>query len=416
MVETVCIFEDPQYVNLLPLVYTRPVYDLRCGILTLRQKIERCYPKARVALLCRPYLADVVRLQNPGTHVNEVHATSCLIINGRVLADPDLRKKIPLNGREAVYISGNTVVAVRMHAGRHASLKHSFSEIFDAEHFSALEKIEVDVTFIHYPWELVHHNGEQLRKDFASLVRDSRKRMRGKVFPGVHLVNRRQMFIDSGAVIKPGAVLDAERGPISIGRNATILPNAVIEGPAFIGANTLVKAGAKIHENTSIGEWSKVGGEVEASIIHSYSNKQHEGFVGHSYIGSWCNLGADTNTSDLKNNYGTVQVQINGKMVDSGLQFVGLMMADHAKSGINTMFNTGTVVGVASNLFGSGFPPKFIPSFSWGGAESIVEYEREKALDVARRVMKRRNVEMSDADATLLRKIFDLTAHERRSN
>jgi UDP-N-acetylglucosamine diphosphorylase/glucosamine-1-phosphate N-acetyltransferase len=416
MAETVCIFEDPQYVNLLPLVYTRPVYDLRCGILSLRQKIERCYPKARVALLCRPYLADVVRLQNPGTHVNEVHATSCLIINGRVLADPDLRKKIPLNGQEAVYISGNTVVAVRMHAGRHASLKHSFSEIFDAEHFGALEKIEVDVPFIHYPWELVHHNGEQLRKDFASLVRGSRKRIRGKVFPGVHLVNRKQIFIDSGAVIKPGAVLDAERGPISIGRNATILPNAVIEGPAFIGAHTLVKAGAKIYENTSIGEWCKVGGEVEASIIHSHANKQHEGFVGHSYIGSWCNLGADTNTSDLKNNYGTVQVQINGKMVDSGLQFVGLMMADHAKSGINTMFNTGTVVGVASNVFGSGFPPKFIPSFSWGGAEGMTEYEREKALEVARRVMKRRNVEMTDADAALLRKIFDLTAHERRSN
>jgi UDP-N-acetylglucosamine diphosphorylase/glucosamine-1-phosphate N-acetyltransferase len=211
-------------------------------------------------------------------------------------------------------------------------------------------------------------------------------------------------------------VLDAERGPISIGRNAMILPNAVIEGPAFIGAHTLVKAGAKIYENTSIGEWCKVGGEVEASIIHSHANKQHEGFVGHSYIGSWCNLGADTNTSDLKNNYGSVQVQINGKMVDSGLQFVGLMMADHAKSGINTMFNTGTVVGVASNVFGSGFPPKFIPSFSWGGAEGMTEYEREKALEVARRVMKRRDVEMTDADAALLRKIFDLTAHERRSN
>ncbi len=412
MSDTVCIFEDPQYVKLLPLVYTRPVYDLRCGILTLREKIQKAYPKASTALLCRPYLADVVGQQNPNTKVNAVPPGNCLFVNGRALADESFAKKIPLKGKNALYISGNTVVAVRMNAIARTSMKENLSVSFDVDHFAEFEKIDVDVTLIEYSWDLVQRNGQQIVADFKSLV--GKQKSKGKIYPGAHLLNRKNIFIDAGAVVKPGVVLDAESGPIYIGKNAKIFPNAVIEGPAFIGAGTLVKIGAKIYGNTSIGEMCKIGGEVEASIIHSYSNKQHDGFLGHSYLGMWCNLGADTNNSDLKNNYGHVKVYVNGLLVDTGSQFVGLMMGDHSKSGINTMFNTGTVVGVSSNVFGAGFPPKFIPSFTWGGADSLQEYELEKSLEVARQVMARRNIQMTEADEALLRKIFGLCRHERK--
>jgi UDP-N-acetylglucosamine diphosphorylase/glucosamine-1-phosphate N-acetyltransferase len=215
--------------------------------------------------------------------------------------------------------------------------------------------------------------------------------------------------------VKPGVVLDAEGGPIYIGKKAKVFPNAVIEGPAFIGDGSMIKIGAKIYENTSIGEVCKVGGEVEGSIIHSYSNKQHDGFLGHAYLGMWVNLGADTNNSDLKNNYGSVRVMINGEEVNSGSMFVGLTMGDHSKAGINTMFNTGTVVGVSSNVFGAGFPPKYIPSFAWGGAEGIETYDIARALEVAQRVMGRRKMQLSGAEEKVLREVFALTARERSS-
>lgn len=411
MAETICIFEDPQWVKLLPLVHTRPVYDLRCGILTLREKIQRAYPKAKIALLCRPHLADVVKQQNPNVQVNEVHASNCLLLNGRVIADSQLVKNIPLRGKDVVYLSGDTVVAVRLNAGKQGSLNRDFSEAFDMIGFAGFEQIQVDVKFIRYPWNLVNNNGEQIVADFKSLV--GKKKSKGKIYSGAYLLNKKQIFVDAGATVKPGVVLDAENGPIYIAKNAKIFPNAVIEGPAFIGAGTLIKTGAKIYENTSIGEMCKVGGEVEASIIHSYSNKQHDGFLGHSYLGSWCNLGAGTNNSDLKNSYGHVKVYVNGEMIDSGSQFVGLTMGDHSKSGINTMFNTGTVAGVSSNVFGAGFPPKFIPPFAWGGAEGLAMYDTEKSIDVARRVMARRKVEMTEADEKLLRKVYEMTRQER---
>jgi len=209
-------------------------------------------------------------------------------------------------------------------------------------------------------------------------------------------------------------VLDAEDGPIYIDKDATVMANASLQGPLFVGAKSVIKMGAKIYESVSVGEMCKVGGEVEESIIHSYSNKQHEGFLGHSYLGQWVNLGADSNNSDLKNNYGTVKVYVNGEMIDSGLLFVGLIMGDHAKCGINTMFNTGTVVGAMSNVFGSGYSDKFIPSFTWGGVESMETYALDKALEVARRVMARRKMALSVAQENMLRHVFAITTFERK--
>jgi len=200
----------------------------------------------------------------------------------------------------------------------------------------------------------------------------------------------------------------------AIGNRVTVMPNSYLEGPLYIGDYSLVKASAKIYHGTSIGPHCKVGGEVENSIIHSYSNKQHEGFLGHAYLGSWINIGADTNNSDLKNTYGSVKVVVNGKTVDTGMQFVGLTMGDHSKTGINMMFDTGTVVGISSNLYGAGLPPKFVPSFSWGSPGSLSVFELEKSLEIARRMMARRDVRMTPAYETMMRHAFAATDDERR--
>ena len=195
--------------------------------------------------------------------------------------------------------------------------------------------------------------------------------------------------------------------------DAFIFPNAVIEGPCFIGKATKIKSGATIYENTTIGNVCKVGGEVEQSIFMDYSNKQHSGFIGHSYIGSWVNLGADTNNSDLKNNYSNIKIKLSNKEVDSGSQFLGLLIGDHSKSAINTMFNTGTVVGFSSNIFTSGFPDKFVPSFTWGGNESSISYDIKKAIETAKIVMSRRKLEFKKNDEEMFSFIYELTKTDR---
>jgi UDP-N-acetylglucosamine diphosphorylase/glucosamine-1-phosphate N-acetyltransferase len=412
MATALCLFEDPGYRKLLPLAFTRPIYDLRCGTCTLYEKVIRHYPQSPIVLHCRPELTEVVKHLHPGLEVNELSHASCLWINGRLLADKSLSERIPPEGEDCLFICGQTLVAARM-SGRKLEQLHQKmrSGPLSADLFPLDQTQEVEAQLIGYPWDLVHHNGVQIQVDWEFF--NSPGQLKGQVYDGASLLNPQGLFVDQGAKVKPGVVLDAESGPIIIGPEATIFPNAVIEGPAFVGAKSLIKTGAKIYEGTSIGEVCKVGGEVEETIIHSYSNKQHDGFLGHSYLGMWVNLGADTNNSDLKNNYGHVKVYIDGEMVDSGSMFVGLFMGDHSKSGINTMFNTGTVVGVSCNVYGGGFPPKFIPSFTWGGAEGLVEYRLDKALETARAVMGRRKVDLTPADEQLLTRIFQETAPER---
>lgn len=413
MAESLCVFEDDAYRRLLPLVYFRPVYDLRCGILTLREKLELVYRVPRATAHCRAYLYASMAEKTPSPLLNAMKQTRCLFLNGRVLADSGLPKRIPLAGKDLVYMLGETVVAARVSGDRLEQIKARIPDVFTPGAFEGIPRENVEVTLISYPWDLVHANGSQITSDVKLLGR-KKAAVGGKVYAGAHLMNRRAITIGKGSKVKPGAVLDAEEGPIVIGRNVTVLPNATIEGPAFIGDGSMIKVGAKIYGSTSIGPMCKVGGEVEGSIIHAYSNKQHDGFLGHSYLGMWVNLGADTNNSDLKNNYGNVKVTIDGESVDTHSMFVGLTMGDHSKSGINTMFNTGTVVGVSSNVFGAGFPAKSIPSFAWGGVGSMEEYDIEKSLAVARRVMARRKWEMTPTDEELFRRIFELTRVERR--
>ena len=404
----ICIFEDEHFSRLYPLTLTRPVFDLRCGISLLREKVARRFPGSRSHFFCRDYLAEVVRESAPGVLVNKPPSDACLFINGRfIFAD-----KLPtLGSQEMVWKCSGEVAGAQLAGTRSAALAQQKDGVLRSSLFDNLPVQEIAGTFIHYPWDLVHHNPRQIKDDFSFFDRGGQ--ISGKIYPNVTLLEEKNIYIAAGARIKPGAVLDAEDGPIYIDEGATIMANASLQGPIFVGPRSTIKMGAKIYEGTSIGEVCKVGGEVEETIIHSYSNKQHDGFIGHSYFGQWVNIGADSNNSDLKNNYGNVRVAINGEMVDTGLMFVGLIMGDHSKSGINTMFNTGTVVGVMSNVFGSGYPDKFIPSFSWGGIESTETYDLEKALEVGRRVMARRKITLSPAQEKMLRRVFEMTAKER---
>ncbi|HUI29369.1 MAG TPA: GlmU family protein [Candidatus Acidoferrales bacterium] len=414
-----CIFEDNYYKKLLPLVHFRPAYDLRCGITTLKEKILRSYPNVTLTLHSREYLASVVKEKSADVSVNKFPSETkeALLINGRLLMSADEAKifgdKYP--GKDIVFYKDNVVIAAWLSNENLNRIRSSLKEgVLTSDLFASINKREFQqAPLITFPWELFQYNGSRLASDFTVLTNGTPKIL-GKVYEGVHLLNPSQIHIAEGAKVKPGAVLDAEEGPIYISKNAKIMPNAVIEGPAFIGENSVIKVGAKIYENTTIGETCKVGGEVEESIIHAYSNKQHEGFLGHAYLGEWVNIGADSNNSDLKNDYGSVKVYNDGSLIDSGSQFVGLTMGDHSKCGINSMFNTGTVVSVCCNIYGAGIPPKYVPAFSWGGtSDGFVTYKIDKAIDVARKVMTRRKTNMSDASEQLLRKVFEMTKEER---
>lgn len=421
MAPQICIFEDNYFTQFLPLVHFRPIYSLRCGIFSLKEKILRAYSSTNVTVQCRKSLALCIKYRKPQFSVNEIPATECLFINGRVIADQTLSKKIPLTAKQdIVYISNDRVIAAYVSGKNLERVKRNLSSPLTLSDFDGLPKIEVDIETVSYTWDLIQKNGAQIVKDFESIVKKAGKRqshIRGKVHSGVHLLGKKNIIIENGAVIEPGSVLDAEAGPIYIGKNVKVFPQSTIIGPACILDGSSIKVGAQIYENTTIGPVCKVGGEIEGSIIHSYSNKQHAGFLGHSYLGSWVNLGAGTNSSDLKNNYSTVKVQIGSEQIDTGLSFVGMMMGDYSKSAIGTTFNTGTVVGVCCNIFGSGFPPKYIPSFSWCGVQGpSTVYDIEKAINLARLVMARRNIELLDVEADLFREVYNSTTEERRRN
>lgn len=408
----ICIFEDEQYLNFEPLIYSRPVYDLICGMTTLKEKIIRAFPKEKIVLKCRNYLEPFVKAENPKCKVNQFEDEDYLFINGRIIAPSNLKNvlKFKLN-EEKAFVSKGVVVAAKVSKKRVKDLSLDKVEFIDTELFSNLPSVEVDIEVANYLWDLVYSNGKEIQNDFKIYTKS--KSSAKKKYARVNFVNRKNIFISKDVDIKPGVVLDASTGPIFIEKNVTIFPNAVIQGPFCIGESSKIKSCTTIYPNVSIGKVCKVGGEVEDTIIHPYSNKQHSGFLGHSYLGSWINLGADTNNSDLQNNYGSIKVQVNGRHIDSGKQFVGLMMGDHSKTAINTMFNTGTVVGFSSNVYGAGFPPKYIPSFGWGGSESMKEYKISKAIETAKAVFERRDKSFEKEDEEMFETIFKLTKEDR---
>lgn len=410
-----CIFEDINFDRLEPLIYSRPTYDLICGINSLRAKILRAYPNLKYTLHCRQYLEPVVKAKNPQIDVNKIDDDECLFINGRILAPTDMSNIIPLMDKEnRLYLNKETIIAARVSGKKLEDLKGNLFDLLSMSDFDGIPAEQVEISHIDYIWDLINNNRQQMLCDYQFLMKGREENILGKVYPGAHLLEKDQIFIDSGAEIKPGVVLDATKWPIYIDKNAVIHANAVIEDAVYVGEFSQVKSCARVYDNVSVGKVCKVGGEIEDTIILPYTNKQHSGFLGHAYLGSWVNIGADTNCSDLKNNYGFVKVYVNGEIVDSGSQFLGVIMGDHTKTAINTMFNTGTIVGYSCNIFGAGFPAKYLPSFSWGGSGAVTTYDIQKSIETARRAMLRREHVMSESDEKLFKKIFDLTTKERR--
>ncbi len=399
------IFEDEAVERFRPLLHLKPIYHLRCGMRSLREKFEFSL-KIPVTFHIRRTLEALFREENPTRLVNKIQSEDVLFVNGRAICDEALCSKIESGDFEynRAYFNGGQVVAFRITP--QTLFKDGLPNLVEAKFISErLPVTQVDCTLVSFMWDLIRLHPIEFKREAKREKRFGTNL--GNVHPRAVLVNEERIFIDEGAEVKAGAVIDADEGYIYISRNAKILPNAVLMNNVFIGESATVKIGAKIYSNVYIGKASKVGGEVEDSIIEPFANKQHEGFLGHSYISSWCNLGADTSNSDLKNNYSTVRMNVGGKEIDTKMQFLGLLMGEHSKSGINTMFNTGTVVGMSTNIFGAGFPPKNIGSFQWGGSDTgFVRYDLEKALEAARAAMKRRNLTLSAAYETAFRQAY----------
>ncbi|MBU1098830.1 MAG: hypothetical protein KKA84_00385 [Bacteroidetes bacterium] len=410
MSTSIILFEDGKVSNFFPLALTRPVYELKCGIKTLREKVEFFYEKECYSYQMRDYLQGTFKERNPKKIVNSLPDTDILFLNGRILADKTILRSIPMESEEAIYRVNEEIIAIKLNIGSKYLSELNFENLA-INNFEGLKQIDVDVKMINYYWDLVGNLGSEIRNDYSNFYSSINA---APDFHGVDYLNKKDIFIGKNVEIKPQVVIDASEGPVIIDDNVLIMPHVVIHGPAYIGNSTRVKVNSYIYSNSSIGEHCKVGGEIEDTIIHSYSNKQHDGFLGHSYLGEWINIGAATNNSDLKNNYGTISAYVNGHLIDTGMQFLGLIMGDHSKTAINTTFNTGTVVGFSCNIFGSGFPKRNLPSFTFGGTDMLRTNSLEKSIEVAKLVMERRNIQFSKSDSELFGKIFELTSSERK--
>ncbi|WP_412070079.1 putative sugar nucleotidyl transferase [Rubrivirga sp. IMCC43871] len=398
-----CLFEDDRVASLAPLALTRGVYDLRVGARTLAEAAVDVFPPSPLVLHARAAVAGMVAEEHPGVAVNRATETGTLFLNGRWLArDGDLAQAIRDAGRSGearAFVQDGALVAL-WHPDPPARLVAGDAvTAADAEGIPT-ESVTGEPLVTHL-WDLIDDLGARIAHDAGRL--GGLGEIAGTVEGGAVVVDRGNVHVASGATIRAGAVVSGADGPVWIGPGATVGENAVVRGPVVLGPKATVNPAARVDES-AIGYWSKVGGEVHGSVVHSLSSKGHDGYLGNSYLGRWCNLGADTNASNLKNDYGEVTVWDAGvgEFVASGRQFAGLFMGDHSKCSINTMFNTGTVVGVFCNLFGSGFPPRYVPDFSWGGAEGLAAYRPEKAFRVAEAVMARRGRELTDAERATL--------------
>lgn len=374
---------------MLPLSYTRPVAEIRVGILKLHEKWSKYLSAKKVFFRSQDYLHPLF----------ETPSQRSLTILGNTLPAINLIDAIQKLGENEVLVHNDQVIA---------------GYYDENEPFELGERKTVpiqDIKQVMYPWDIFRSNGDQIREDFGIITQE--RKSQSLADPHTKTYGN-QIFIEEGAKVK-AAVLNAENGPIYIGKNTEVQEGSLIRGPFALCDHSSINMGSKIKGDTTIGPHCKVGGEVSNSVIFGYSNKGHEGFLGNSVIGEWCNLGADTNNSNLKNNYANVKMWdfASGRFKDTGLQFCGLIMGDHSKCGINTMFNTGTTVGVSANIFGDGFPRTIIPSFAWGGSSGFTTYQTRKAFETAELVMKRRNKALTEADKTMLSHIFEITAENR---
>ena len=375
------LFDPPQIrENLLPFTFTRPVACIRVGILTIGEKWEKY--GFHIGFETQDYLGK--KFEALPTNVK---------VNGALCPSKELSEAILALTANTKLVSGDTVLAVSGNGSEEVSFEGAFR-------------------MINQPWEIFQFNKEQIEADFSLITKG--RTSQPITDPHTVVYGKENVFLEEGATVR-AAIINAENGPVYIGKNAHVHEGAIISGAFALCEGAHVNMGAKIKGDSTVGPHSKVGGEVSNSVIFGFSNKGHDGFLGNSVIGEWCNLGADTNTSNLKNNYAPVKLwnYTSERFVQTGLQFCGLMMGDHAKCGINTMFNTGTVVGVGSNIFGAGFPKNFIPSFSWGGSSGLITFQPRKFYEVAEAVMQRRGMTFDDTEKEIIDRIFEITTQYR---
>lgn len=396
----VFIFEDEGYKNLLPLVYTRPVFDLRCGNLTILERIKQFYPGEEIGLVVRDYIGPITKEKHSEHPVQSLKlkvkkpAEKALFISGRAL----LEEKILIEGEEEILITKKSkinpaIIGFRINPAKIKRFPIDTKTITKLQ----LKQKEVAAKLINFPWDLIAANSELLIKDFST------GQVKGRLDPRAIIYgDLSRLVLEQNAHIEPGVVLNLHSGPIYIDQEVKICASSMVEGPCYIGKNTIID-GAKIRPNCSFGDNCRIGGEVEASIFQGYSNKHHEGFLGHSYIGKWVNLGALTTNSDLRNDYGAVKVTINKKEIDSGIAKLGCFIGDHTKTAIGTLINTGAMIGIFANIFEPGLSSKTISSFSWGNKK---HWKIEDVLRTTKAVMARRNILLTKSYENLIRFLY----------
>jgi UDP-N-acetylglucosamine diphosphorylase/glucosamine-1-phosphate N-acetyltransferase len=379
------LFDGTSRNALLPFTFTRPVADIRIGILTIREKWEK-YLNTTTTTVTEDYLSD----KYPMVEVEEN-----ILINASFLPNESLVEKISLLQKNQAIFKNDEVIAFFTFENQEEVNFDDYEIIYFDEDCLTVEKT----------WDIFAKNDRAIREDFTLLTSDRKSQ---PVPKSVNVISPENIFIEEGAKLE-FVTLNAATGPIYIGKNSEIMEGSVIRGPFALCEDAQVKLATKIYGATTVGPHCRVGGEVNNSVLFGYSNKGHDGFLGNSVLGEWCNIGADSNNSNLKNNYEEVKLWSyeTENFAKTGLQFCGLMMGDHSKCGINTMFNTGTVVGVSTNIFGSGFPRNFVPSFSWGGSSGFTTYVTKKAFEVAKVVMSRRKVEFTEEDEKILEHVFE---------
>lgn len=390
----VILYDDTERDNLLPLTFTRPVAELRTGILTIKEKwarrLEAKYSYKTVAYLQSKFLLNLSE-QN-------------LLINARVCPSKNLVKSVKqLEPGRGIRYEGKIIAAC---IGKAAS-----NSFFQGKENLEWEEFSGSLDVVTYPWDLIEMNSRQIQEDFDLLTADQES---GPISQTNQLIHHENIFVESGATFE-FITINASAGPVYIGRDTEIMEGSLIRGPFALGEHSVVNMGSKIYGGTTIGPFSKVGGEISQSIVTGFSNKGHDGFLGNSILGEWCNLGAGTNVSNLKNNYELVKVwnYTAGRFMKTGLQFCGLIMGDHSKAGINSMFNTGTVVGIGCNIHGTGFPRQFVPSFADGGNGGFKLHQLKSVFTTAGKVMERRNKTFTDSDKEILTAVFEKSAAYR---
>lgn len=381
------VFSDAQYwEDFLPLTFTRPVAEMRCGILTFSERWQKILGETEISYFTENYLQEKFR--------SPEEKEGLFLVPNFIPTENVIQQIRELRQGEALVYEDELIAA-------HINMKG-----FSLSQIEKMTDIKEELVFFKTPKDLFTYNHKAIDFDFELLTRGrtSQELSSTNGFIG----DKKDLFIEEGAYVE-FSTLNTKTGKIYIGKNAEVMEGCHLRGPITLGENSKFNLGAKIYGATTIGPQCKVGGEVNNIIIFGYSSKGHDGFIGNSVIGEWCNFGADTNSSNMKNNYGNVRFwnYRTKAFQDTGLQFAGLIMGDHSKTAINTQLNTGTVVGVASNIFKEGFPPNLVENFSWGGFKDDERFKLDKAYEVAERAMARRNVALTDEDKAILKHIFD---------